>query len=177
MMANRVKDGTSETAEPSPKSKGTRRTTGSRARDGVTKAYASAKDKAVSAYGSARERTSSAYDSARTRASETRQRAATALEDNPAAALVGGLALGVIIGALLPRSRREEELLSGVGERINETSRRVADAARDQARETLDGYGINADAALNKVSAFFDNASKAASSIGWAASGAVQKRR
>ena len=46
-----------------------------------------------------------------------------------------------------------------------------------QARETLDSYGINADAALDKVSAFFDNASKAASSIGSAASGAVQKRR
>ena len=176
MMANQVKDGTSENAEPSKKGK-TSRTASSRAGQSVTKAYSSAKEKAASAYGSARERTSRVYNSARVRASETQQRAATAFDENPALALVGGLALGVMIGALLPRSRREEELLSGVGERINETSRRVADAARDQARETLDSYGINADAALNKVSAFFDNASKAASSIGSAASGAVQKRR
>jgi len=175
MMANRVKDGTGETATKSRS--GGVRAKADTARQTVSQAYSTARGKASSAYETAREKTSIAYGNARARAGETRDRASVALEENPVAALVGGLALGALVGALLPRSRRETELLSGVGEKINETGRRVAEAARDATKETIDSYGLSGDFALNKVSSFFESATKAASSIGAAAHGAVQKQR
>lgn len=178
MMADRVKVGVSEGTSTTTKStkSGVRAKTDT-ARQSVSQAYSSAREKASSAYGAAREKTSAAYGTARTRAGETRDRAAVALDENPFAALVGGLALGALVGALLPRSRKEAELLSGVGEKINETGRRVADAARDATKETIDSYGLGGDFALNKVSSFFESATKAASSIGSAAQGAMQKQR
>lgn len=165
MMAEPVKDGTNE-----PRARKSR-TAAVRART------ESAKKSVTEAYSKAREKTSAAYGSARSRAAEGRAKASETLEDNPVAALVGGLALGALVGALLPRSRREAELLAPVGELINETTKRVAGAARDTARDTIESYGLNADAALQKVDSLFENATRAASSIGSAARGALQKDR
>jgi ElaB/YqjD/DUF883 family membrane-anchored ribosome-binding protein len=178
MMANRVKDGTSEDVATTTRSRASGvREKADTARQSVSQAYSTAREKASSAYGAAREKTSAAYGTARTRASETRDRASVALDENPVAALIGGLALGAVVGALLPRSRREAELLSGVGEKINDTGRRVADAARDATKETINSYGLSGDFALDKVSSLFENATKAASLIGAAAQGAMQKQR
>lgn len=177
MMANRVKDGTGEGTTTTRTRGSGARAKADNARQSVSQAYSAAREKASSAYSTAREKTSSVYGTARTRASETRDKAASTLEENPVAALVGGLALGALVGALLPRSRRESELLSGVGEKINDTGRRVAEAARDATKETIDSYGLSGDFALNKVSSLFESATKAASSIGAAAHDAMQKQR
>jgi ElaB/YqjD/DUF883 family membrane-anchored ribosome-binding protein len=186
MMEDRVKDGIDETStRKSPAAKV--RATADTARKSVTDAYSKARDKASTTYGTARERAhtaydtarekgAAAYDSARTQAAKGREKAAQELEQNPLAAIAGGLALGALVAALLPRGKREAELLSGVGERINETSRRVAGAARDSARETIDSYGLNADNAIEKVSSLLDSATKAASTIGTAARGALKDR-
>lgn len=164
-MADRVKDGTNETRRRKSPASAVRAKT------------QTAKKSVTEAVSKAREKTSAAYDSARTRAAQGRVRASETLEENPVAALVGGLALGALVGALLPRSRREAELLEPVGERISETTKRVASAARDSARDTIESYGLNADAALRKVDSLFENATKAATSIGSAARGALQKGR
>lgn len=186
MMEDRVKDGTNEPAASKARASGVRAKTESarktvtdaysKAREKASSAYDGAKDRASSAYGTAREKGSAAYETARTRAAQGRDRATHALDENPMSALVGGLALGALVGALLPRGRRESELLSGVGERINETSKRVASAARDSAREAIDGYGLTGDSAIEKVSSLFENAGKAASSIGSAAREALRQR-
>jgi hypothetical protein len=183
MMEDRVKDGTNEAAARSTgaraKAETARKTVSdaySKARDKASSALDSAKDRANAAYGTAREKGSAAYDTARTRAAQGRDKAAATLDENPVAALVGGLALGALVAALLPRGRREAELLSSVGGRISETSRRVANAARDSARESIDNYGLTGDSALEKVTSLFENATKAASSIGTAAREALKER-
>jgi ElaB/YqjD/DUF883 family membrane-anchored ribosome-binding protein len=177
MMTNRVKDGTSETPAAFNSKASAVRAKAEKARETVTHVYSSAREKASSAYGTAREKTSATLETVRTRASHGRERTVTALDENPVAALVGGLALGALVGALLPRGRREAELLSGVGGRINETTKRVADAARVSARDTIDNYGLNADTALDKVNSLFEDATKAATTIGKAARDAMHKQR
>lgn len=174
-MSDRVKDGINETSTRKTATEAVREKT-ENARKGVTEAYSKAREKASSAYDTARDKTSSAYATARTRAAQGREKTTAALDENPVAALVGGLALGALVASLLPRGRREAELLSGVGERINQTSRRVADAARDSAREAIDGYGLSGDSAIEKVQSLLDNATKAASTIGSAAKGALKDR-
>ena len=185
-MEDRVKDGVNEpltrqtpAAKVRAKAEDARKTVTdaySKARSTASTAYGTARERANAALDSARDKTSSAYETARTQATRGREKAGTALEENPLATIAGGLALGVLVGALLPRSRREAELLSGVGERINETSRRVAGAARDSARETIDSYGLNADSVMNKVSALLETATKGASTVGTAARGALKER-
>jgi hypothetical protein len=49
----------------------------------------------------------------------------------PLVALAGGLAVGAVIGALLPRTNRERELLSGVGERVADGARGAVETARE----------------------------------------------
>ncbi|HVF36793.1 MAG TPA: hypothetical protein VNA29_02490, partial [Sphingomicrobium sp.] len=54
---------------------------------------------------SIRERAIEAYDSARDRASALRERSSEGVGGSPLLALGGGLALGALIGALLPKTR------------------------------------------------------------------------
>jgi hypothetical protein len=95
---------------------------------------------AADAYQAARERTSAFYGSARDTARDAGRRTVEGIESNPMALVAGGLALGVLIGALLPGSRRERELFGPVGRRINDTAREAAVAARDAGREQLDEF-------------------------------------
>jgi hypothetical protein len=103
---------------------------------------------AADAYRSARERTSAAYAAARERAGSVTQSAAERLDTTPMAVVIGGLALGAIAGALLPRTQREQELLGGVGKRLNDTARGAVKAARDAGRGELDGFTDKAISAL-----------------------------
>ena len=125
--------------------------------DGGT--LASVRQSAADAYQTARERTSAAYASARETAASAGRRTADGIDGNPMAALVGGLALGAIAGALLPIARQERQLFGNVGRRINDTARQAALAARDAGKEQLDGF---TDQALGAVRA---SASAAADSV------------
>jgi ElaB/YqjD/DUF883 family membrane-anchored ribosome-binding protein len=114
---------------------------------------------AADAYRSARDRTSAAYAAARERAGAVSQRTAESFDTAPMAAVIGGLALGAIAGALLPRTRREEELFGSVGRRINDGARDAVRAARDAGRDQLDGFTDRA------VSALRSSAGAAADSV------------
>ena len=120
---------------------------------------ASVRQSAADAYEAARQRTASAYSSARQTASSAGKRTADGIDGNPMAALVGGLALGAIVGALVPATRRERELFGNVGRRMNDTARQAVVAARDAGKEKLDGF---TDQALGAVRA---SASAAAGSV------------
>jgi hypothetical protein len=104
--------------------------------------------KAADAYEAARERTSAAYAAARERAGNVGQRTAESIDAAPMAAVIGGLALGAIAGALIPRSAREEQLLGSTGRRLADTARDAVRAARDASREQLDGFTDRAVGAL-----------------------------
>ena len=108
----------------------------------------SVRQSAADAYQAARERTSAAYAAARERAGSVGQRTAETIDTTPMIAVAGGLALGALLGALLPRSSREEELLRPVGKRINDTARQAIDSARDSAREQIGDLGGRAADAL-----------------------------
>jgi ElaB/YqjD/DUF883 family membrane-anchored ribosome-binding protein len=113
--------------------------------------YASARQRTSELYGSARERASSAYATTRQGAARARQRTANEIDASPIAALVGGLAVGAAIAALLPRTKRENEALGGIGGRIQDTARDAANAAREAGRERLDELGITRDSARDRL--------------------------
>lgn len=102
------------------------------------------------------------------------QKAVDGVETFPVAALVGGLAVGVALAALLPRTRQEEELLGSIGGAINERAREAVDAARDAGQAKLDELGINTDAAGKQVGKLIDSLAQVAETAGTAAVDAVR---
>ncbi|WP_106639273.1 hypothetical protein [Allosphingosinicella vermicomposti] len=103
-----------------------------------------ARNRASDAYRAARERTGSAYSSARSRASSATQRTSDAISANPVAAVVGGLAIGAVVAALLPKTQREVQALGATGARLTDKAREAAKSATDAGREKLDelGYAV-----------------------------------
>ena len=135
---------------------------------------------AAEAYETARERTSTAYQAARERAGDAYQSAARrtsdGIETNPMAAVAGGLALGLIAGALLPRTQREEELLGPAGRKITDTAREAARAAKEAGRQQIDELGLSRDAIQQRLGEFTDKAVGAVRSSADAAAGRVASK-
>ena len=90
----------------------------------VRESYRATRVRAGDAYEAAAARTGEFYASAREQAAVAGRRTANTVQDNPLAALIGGLGVGMLIGALLPRTRRETELLLSLIH-ISEPTRRT----------------------------------------------------
>ena len=118
---------------------------------------------------SARERAIDAYDSARERTRE-------GIDGSPLFALGGGLALGALIAALLPKTRAEERLLGDVGGRITGGARDAFDAAKEAGREKLTELNITRDAGKGAMQSLVDGITEAAKTSGQAAVGAVRNK-
>jgi hypothetical protein len=130
-------------------------------------AFESARDRTAAAYAAARERAGSVYETAGRRTSE-------GIDSNPVVAVVGGLAIGAIVAALLPRTRREGELLGDVGRRLNDGAREAARAARESGKSQLDELGLSRDGLRSKLDEFTDRAVGAVKSSAGAAAGAAR---
>lgn len=141
----------------------------SAATDKVREKASAARERASDAYSQARERTSAAYDSARQSASRAGQRTADGVDSNPEVALIGGLALGALLGAILPRTRREERMFGDYGRRLNDKAKEAARAARDAGTSKLDEMGFNKDSARDKLNELASSAGEAARSSAGAA--------
>ncbi len=91
-----------------------------------------------------------------------RQSAAEQIENNPLAIVAGGIALGVVLGALVPRLQKEKELLAPVGKRIAETATAAASAAREVGKAELGALIPPRDAAKDQIGKIIGNAFTAA---------------
>lgn len=100
-----------------------------------------------------RQRAIEAYDSTRESASDASRRAGQAIGEAPLVALGAGLAVGALLAALLPATRRERQLLGPYGTRVTGAARDAADAARKVGSEKLRELGLTPDAVAEKAGA------------------------
>jgi ElaB/YqjD/DUF883 family membrane-anchored ribosome-binding protein len=135
----------------------------------VVDAYGSGKAKAEQAVKSVKDKSAKAAKSARSSTGES-------LDNNPLTALVGGLAIGAIAAALLPKTKRESELMGKAGDKIRSSATAAVNAARDVGKEQLDALGLNGNAARDQVRSVIDKLGQAATSATRAASEAVRKK-
>lgn len=142
----------------------------------VSDAASAAREKAADAAAAIRDRASGAYETARDKASSARSSAATNFDTAPLAILAGGIALGAILGALLPRTERETKLLGPVATKASDAAKAAFVAAKSAGQDKLDELGVNKEAARAKVDQLVDTASQAATSAGAAAKDAVRTR-
>lgn len=140
-------------------------------------AYSTAKTAAGDAYSTAKDRAADALGSARDTAAEARRRTADGIDESPIAALIGGLALGAIAAAFLPRTQKEDELLGNLGGKINDTARNAAQAAKEAGRDKLEELGINKDAAIDKAKELAQTAAGVARESASAAASSVKSGR
>ena len=113
---------------------------------------------AAEAYETARERTRSALSSTRETVKGAGQRTVDGIDANPVAAVIGGLALGAVVGALLPRSEREQALLGSTGKRVTDTARQAFVAAKDAGKSQLDEIGVSPEGLRRRLDKFTDRA-------------------
>jgi hypothetical protein len=126
--------------------------------DGENGRLSGVRHSAAEAYESARERTRSAFASTRETVRGAGQRTFDGIDANPVAAVIGGLALGAVVGALLPRSERERALLGNVGRRVNDSAKQAFVAARDAGRKELDEIGVSPEGLRRRLDEFTDRA-------------------
>jgi hypothetical protein len=78
-----------------------------------------------------------------------------------------------VAGAILPKTRREQELLGPAGRRIHDTARQAISAAKDAGREQIGELGLSRDAVQRRVGEFADRAVGAVKTSAGAAAGTV----
>ena len=124
--------------------------------------------------GRIRQRAIEAYDGARSGVSTAGRRGVEAIDDAPLIALAGGLAAGALIAALLPRTDAESRLLRPVTDRVGDTARSAAEAARQAGRERLAELGLTPERGSETLRSIFEGAGEAARASAKAAVGTVK---
>ena len=143
--------------------------TGEELRKKVADAYGSGKERAETVVKTVRQTSAKVTGSAKTKTNES-------LEKNPIAALVGGLAIGAIAAALLPKTKRENDMLGDASNKVRSTASSAVKAARDAGKDQLDALGLNSGAARDQLRTVIDKISQAAATASKAATDAVRKK-
>jgi ElaB/YqjD/DUF883 family membrane-anchored ribosome-binding protein len=138
-------------------------------------AYAKGRDKASEAAKAAKAKAEKAAENTKASAKTAAKKTAERVDSNPLGAIVGGLAIGAIVAAMLPRTKRENELVGGVGKKVRSTARTAASNAQATAKEQLDAMGVNADAAKDQLRNLASKIGEAVTSAGSAAADSIRK--
>ncbi len=117
----------------------------------------------------ARQRAATALEKTRGTVNEAGQRATDGLDEAPLIALAGGIAVGALLAALLPRTEAETRALRPVGKRLTSTARAAAAAAKDAGTARLDELGLTRERGETALRSIFDGASDAVKSSAQAA--------
>ncbi len=106
---------------------------------------------------------------ARGLADDANERFADGVEANPLAVLAGGVAVGLLAGALIPKSKLEGDYLGPLGVKLNEGAVTAAKAAREAGKAELAAVGLSKVGANEQVGKLLDGLGKALTSAGSAA--------
>lgn len=126
--------------------------------------------------GNVRQKAVEAYDSARDSVGQVGTKATDAIDEAPLIALAGGIAAGALLAALLPRTRAESDLLRPVGNRLTDTAKAAANAARDAGTQKLQELGLTREAGMDTLKSIVTGASDAAKASAQAAVSTVKSR-
>lgn len=124
---------------------------------------------------SAKAAVNDAVETTREKTRELAHQTAHAAETNPLAVVAGGLALGALVGAIVPRSEKERELLAPIGKRLGATALAAVAAARESGKSELQNIGLTKGGAKDQVKTLLQNVAGAAATAGKAAASAGKK--
>lgn len=134
-----------------------------------------ARQKANVAIGKGKDAATRSAEASKALAGKAAGKSGDTIDKNPLAMVVGGIALGAIIGALLPKSEREEKILGSAGKKLNSKAREVASAAKQAGKDKIETLGINKESAREQFRDLVSKATEAVKAAGQAASDAARK--
>lgn len=120
-------------------------------------------DKAIE---TARDTASQAFETTRDTARGAARRTADALDTSPLAVLAGGVALGVLIGVLIPRLARERDMLAPLGKKLADSVTSAAQAAREAGKAEIEALIPNAEGTKERVTQLVGTVIDAAKNAG-----------
>jgi ElaB/YqjD/DUF883 family membrane-anchored ribosome-binding protein len=146
------------------------------ATDAAKEASATAKRNAVAAVDKSKAAAARSIESSKVLARKAGDTTSQTVDKNPLAILAGGLAIGAIVGMLLPKTEREQKVLGKAGKKINETAKRAVDAAKSAGKDKVDTLGLNQDSLRDQFRDLVSKASEAVKAAGIAAADEARKR-
>ena len=121
-------------------------------------------------------RAQGAYDGARDSVAGAGRRATESVDEAPLIALAGGLAVGVLLAALLPRTESEKRALRPVGDKLSGAAKAATAAAKEAGQSRLAELGLTPEKGRETLRSLFDNAGDAAKTSAQAAMSAARTR-
>jgi ElaB/YqjD/DUF883 family membrane-anchored ribosome-binding protein len=157
------------------------------ATDGAKESLASAKAKSTETSAAAREKAAEAFEKGREAAArgvqqsrdfvnQTAIKTGDGIDKNPLAIVLGGIALGAIVGALLPTTEREKKVMGKTGKKLNKKAKEMAKAAKAAGKEQVDNLGLNGDAVREQFRDLVSKAALAVKAAGEAARAEASKK-
>jgi ElaB/YqjD/DUF883 family membrane-anchored ribosome-binding protein len=139
-------------------------------------ASAAAKRSAAAAAEKSKATAARSVESSKQLAKKAGKASSESIEKNPLAIDAGGIAIGAIIGMLLPKTDREKKILGKAGKAINDTAKRAANAAKDAGKAKVSEVGLGSDAVRDQFRNLVNKASEAVKAAGQAAASEARKR-
>lgn len=155
--------------------------------DGIKSATDSAKAKTARSSAAARQKASLAFEKSKDAAAtgveqskviarQAKDKTIEGIDKSPLALILGGIAIGAIVGALLPRTERETKLLGKAGKKLNKKARQVAEAAKVAGMSQVDTLGLNGEAMRAQFRELVSKAALAVKAAGQAATDAAKEK-
>jgi ElaB/YqjD/DUF883 family membrane-anchored ribosome-binding protein len=142
----------------------------------TTKTSTAAKEKAAVAYEKGREAAARSVRQSRDVARSVAVKTNDGIDKNPLAIILGGIALGAIVGALLPTTEREKKVMGKAGKKLNKKAKEMAKAAKTAGKEQVDSLGLNADTVRDQFRDLLGKAAVAIKAAGAAATAEAKKK-
>ena len=141
----------------------------------TAKSGAAAREQASKVYESGREAAARGVNTSKELATKAMIKSGDSIDKNPLAIVLGGIAIGAIIGALIPSTEREVKVMGKTGKKLNKKAKKVAEAAKDAGKNKIDSLGLNSDAIRDQFRVLVNKAAEAVKAAGQAASEAAKK--
>jgi ElaB/YqjD/DUF883 family membrane-anchored ribosome-binding protein len=146
------------------------------ASDAAKNASASARRNATAAVDKSKAVASRGVQSSKAMAKKASKATGQTIDKNPLAIVAGGIAIGAILGMLIPKSEREKKVLGKAGKKVNETAKRAVSAAKSAGKERVDNLGLNQDALRDQFRDLVSKASDAVKAAGKAAADEARRK-
>jgi len=117
-----------------------------------------------------------AYDGARDNVAGAGRRATDGIDEAPLIALAAGLAAGALLAALLPRTESETRLLRPTTDKLTDTAKAAAAAAKEAGTSRLAELGLTREKGAETLRSIFSGAEDAARASARAGLGAARTR-
>jgi ElaB/YqjD/DUF883 family membrane-anchored ribosome-binding protein len=142
----------------------------------TTQTSAAAREKAAEAYEKGREAAVRGVQQSRDVAHKVATKTHDGIDKNPLAIVLGGIAIGAIVGALLPTTEREKKVMGKTGKKLNKKAKEIAKAAKAAGKQQVDSLGLNADTVREQFRDLVSKAALAVKAAGEAAKAEATKK-